>query len=141
VIAARWAMARGGDPEAPLRAAARAAERALEVNPGNAVAYQSLAEVHRWRAEWALRSGRPVGHEVREGRRSAAEALRRNPGLAAACLTEAALLAVQAEADPARRPDLLREARARLVDAERLNPLISRDAEPIEARLAELEEQ
>jgi predicted Ser/Thr protein kinase len=139
IIAARWTMVLGSSPEQHLRAAARAADRALRVNPDNAVAYQSLAEVSRWRAEWELTNHRPVQEEVREGRRIAAEALRRNPGLAAAYVTDAALLAVLADSAPMRRQELIRDARARLAEAERLNPLVSKDAEPIEARLAALE--
>jgi len=139
VIAARWAMDNQQSPDGRFRAADRAASRAIEVNPENSLAYQSAAEVHRWRATWALAEGRAVGDEIREGRRHIRDALARNPSLVAALITDAGLLAVNAEADPSRRRDLTRQARARLDEALKLNPLITRDAEPIIKRLDGLE--
>jgi len=139
VIAARWAMANQRSPEGLFRAADRAATRAIEVNPENSVAYQSAAEVHRWRAQWRLESGRSVSAEIEEGRRHIRNALARNPGLVAALITDAGLLAVNAEADPTRRRDLTRQARTRLDQALKLNPVITRDVEPIVKWLNDLE--
>jgi len=139
VIAARWAMDNKRSPDGRFRAADRAATRAIEVNPENSLAYQSAAEVHRWRAAWALAEGRAVGNEIRDGRRHIRDALARNPGLVAALITDAGLLAVNAEADPSHRRDLTRQARARLDEALKLNPLITCDAEPIIKRLDDLE--
>ncbi len=139
VIAARWAMANRRSPEGRFRAADRAATRAVEVNPENSVAYQSAAEVHRWRAEWELESGRSVSADINEGRKHIREALARNPGLSAAFLTDGGLLAIEAEADPTRRRDLSRQARRRLDEARKLNPLISNEIEPIVKRLDALE--
>jgi len=135
IIAARWAMDNGQSPIRILRTADRAATRAVEVNPENSVAYQSAAEVHRWLAEWRLATSQSVDGEVSEGRRHIRESLQRNPGLVAALITDAALLAVAAEADPTRRHTLTREARDRLDETLRLNSLRSRDVERIAARL------
>jgi len=139
ILAARWDLEHGRSPEARLTAADQAARRALQVNPENAVAYQSAAEVHRWRAEWALQQGRSAASELRAGHRKVVEALDRNPGLAAALVTDAGLLAVEAEADVGRRRALILKARSRLSEARELNPLISRELEPIEARLDRLD--
>ena len=75
IITARWAMSQGRSPAAALRAADRAVGRALEVNPENAVAYQSAAEVHRWRAEWSIQRGRGSVDEIRAGAASAGRTL------------------------------------------------------------------
>ncbi len=139
IIAARWDMANHRSPEERFRAADRAAIRAMEVNPENSVAYQSAAEVHRWRAEWELQSGRSVTADIEEGRRHIRESLERNPGLAYAYITDAGLLAIAAEADPARRRELERQARQRLDEALKLNPLVTREIEPIINRLDDLE--
>ena len=139
VIAARWDMANQRSPEGRFRAADRAATRAMEVNPENSVAYQSAAEVHRWRAEWELESGRSVTNDVNAGRKHIRASLARNPGLTAAFVTDAGLLAVEAEAEPTRRRDLSRQARQRLEEAHKLNPLVAREIEPIVKRLDRLE--
>ena len=139
IIAARWAMVNQLSPTSLFRAADRAADHAIEVNPENAVAYQSAAQVHRYRAEWKLAEGRSVDAEIREGRRHVGDALARHPGLSAALITDAALLAIAAEADPARRRGLVRQARQRLDEAQRLNPQILRDVEQIAAQLNRLE--
>ncbi|MCU0303480.1 MAG: protein kinase [Thermoanaerobaculales bacterium] len=136
VIAARWAMANGRSGERELRDAERAARRGLEVNPQNPIAYQSAAEVARWRAEAALLRGEPVAAEVRRGRRLVYEALARNPSLASALVTDAGLLIVEAESDPARRDELFRAARTRLDQASRLNPLIQREIDELSARIS-----
>jgi len=135
VIAARWAMINHRSPSEYFRAADLAADRAIEVNPENSVAYQSAAEVHRWRAEWDLAAGRPVDAEIRDGRRHIRDALARNPGLTKALVTDAALLVIQAESDPARRPDIIRQAAARLEEAQRLNPQILRENQALVASL------
>ena len=135
VIAARWDMANQQSPEGRFQAADRAATRAMEVNPENSVAYQSAAEVHRWRAEWELESGRSVTADVKEGRKHIRESLARNPGLVAAFVTDAGLLAIEAEAEPSRRVELSRKARQRLDEARKLNPLVTREIEPILRRL------
>ncbi len=139
VIAARWDMVNQRSPEARFRAADLAATRAMEVNPENSIAYQSAAEVHRWRAQWGLDSGRSVKSDVTEGRRHIRESLERNPGLYAAFVTDAGLLAIEAEADPVRRRELTRQARQRLDQAQSLNPLVTREIEPIVKRLDRLE--
>jgi serine/threonine-protein kinase len=138
VIAARWAMINHLSPTECFRAADLAASRAIEVNPENSVAYQGAAEVHRWRAEWDLAAGRPVDDEIRDGRRHIRDALARNPGLARALVTDAALLVIQAESDRFRRPDLIRQAAARLDEAQRLNPQILRENQPLVERLDSL---
>jgi serine/threonine-protein kinase len=138
VIAGRWAMKNGRSPAGRFRAADRAAALAIEVNPENSVAYQSAAEVYRWRAEWELSQGRSIRDEIREGRRLVRESLARNPGQTLAMITDAGLLSLQAASDPARRSDLVRQARARLAEAEELNPLIEGDARAIEQQLDRL---
>ena len=139
VIAARWAMANQLSPTSLFQAADRAADHAIEVNPENAVAYQSAAEVHRWQAEWKLARSRPVADEIREGRRHIKDALARNPGQVNALITDAGLLAINAEADPGRRRDLIGQARQRIDEALKLNPLVSREVEPTVKRLDSLE--
>ena len=99
------------------------------------MAYQGAAEVHRWRAEWKLTQQRSVSDEVREGRKHIRDALSRNPGLADALVTDAALLVIQAEAEPRGRTESLQQARVRLTEAQELNPLINRKTEPISRRL------
>jgi serine/threonine-protein kinase len=138
VIAARWAMTLGSSPVASLDAAGRAADRALAANINNAVAYQSAAEVHRWRAEWLLSNGRSPISEIQQGRRHIREALDRNPSLASAMITDAALLAIRAEADIERRRELIHSARSRLDEARRLNPLRARETDEIADRLNRL---
>jgi serine/threonine-protein kinase len=138
IIAGRWALQNGRSPADRYRAAGQAADRAMEVNPENSVAYQSAAEVRRWRADWFLTMGESVVAEVRSGRALVRESLARNPGSANAMITDAGLLAILAEAEPGRRPELDRQARSRLAEALRLNPLIGRKIEPIEVRLDSL---
>ena len=82
-----------------FEAASESAARALTVNPRNAVAYQSAAEVHRWRAEDRLRQGLSIRTDVNQGRRLVEQALALNPGLASAMVTGAALTTIQAEAE------------------------------------------
>ena len=137
VIAARWAMANRSPPARFFRAADLAADHAIEVNPGNSVAYQSAAQVHRYRAEWELAAGRPVDAEIREGREHIRDALAHNPGSAAALITDAGLLAIAAEGDPENRRELIRQARQRLDEAQKLNPL--RDVAAIVERLDRIE--
>ena len=107
-------------------AAQAAAEKALVANPQNAVAYQSAAEVRRWRAEWRLVEGESVVTELVEGQRLVEEALARNPGLASAMVTESALKTIQAEAeaDSRSRAALAAEASAGLRRALEVNPLL-----------------
>ncbi len=138
IIAVRWQIEHDRSPEASLQTAEHAAARALQVNPENAIAFQSAAEVHRWRAEWRYRRGVAVTDTIREGRGCILQALERNPGLSLAHLTDAGLLAIQAEAEPNRRSELVRQARAALAEANRLNPLIDRDAAVIAERLDRL---
>jgi len=139
VIAARWAMANQRSPERFFRSADRAADHAIEVNPENSIAYQSAAQVHLWRAEWKLARGRPVAAEIREGRRHIRDALARNPGLVAALITDAGLLVIEAEADRGQRRALVRQARLRIDEAQKLNPLVSREVEPTVKRLDSLD--
>ena len=139
VIVARWAMANDRSPTGRFKAADRAATLAIEVNPENSVAYQSAAEVHRWRADWEFSQGRSITDDILEGRRHVRESLDRNPGLSSAMITDAGLLALEAAADPSRRPDLIRQARSRLAEASKLNPLSSREVEPIAVALDALE--
>ncbi|MEX1308807.1 MAG: protein kinase [Candidatus Sulfomarinibacteraceae bacterium] len=139
IIAGRWAMANGRSPVGRFEAADRAATLAIEVNPENSVAYQSAAEVHRWRAVWELSQGRSIAAEIRDGRRHIRESLARNPGFTTAMITDADLLALHAAAVPERRPELIRQARARLEQAAALNPLTARDVEPVVARLDKIE--
>lgn len=139
IIAARWAMANHRSPMQLLSAADRAASLAMEVNPGNAVAFQSAAEVHRWRAEWMLARGLDVRDELREGRQHIARALELNPGSSAALITDAALLAIEADADPNRRAGLIARAKQLLAQARELNPLSGREADPVDARLARIQ--
>ena len=137
LLAARWAMRSGSSPAAHLTAAATAAESALAENPENAVAYQSAAELRRTRAEWKQQQGRPVHAEVVAGRRLTEQALTRNPGLANAMVTNAGLLAIQAETepDPRTRRALAADARNNLRRALEANPLLERETGNLRARV------
>ena len=110
----------------------------MTVNAGNAVAYQSAAEIQRWRAEWALSQGLPVERRIRAGREYVRASPERNPGLALAQLTDAALLIIRAEAEPASRRRWTAEAGSRLEEARRLNPMLSREIDALAERLGRL---
>ena len=124
-------------PIAYLDAATETAQRALTVNPRNAVAYQSAAEVHRWRAQSRLDRGRSVRTDLNEGRRLVDQALALNPGLARALITGAALTIIQAEAEePGRtRTALAAEAERTLSEALEINPLLERETEELRRRI------
>ena len=109
-------------------------------NPQNAVAYQSAAEVKRWRADWRLSQGLSVQTELVEGNRLVEEALASNPGLASAMITDSALKIIQAEseADPRSRSALVAEASASLRSALEVNPLLELETEELRRRIAEL---
>jgi hypothetical protein len=99
------------------------------VNPSNAAAFQTAAEVHRWRAEWWLHVERDVRGETAAGRRLTSEALRLNPNLANAMVTAAALDVVEAEAasDGRARRSLANRSLEALDRATELDPLLARD--------------
>ncbi|MEE4271362.1 MAG: protein kinase [Thermoanaerobaculales bacterium] len=138
LIAARWAMRNNLDPSPHFRAAEDASDLAMTVNSGNAVAFQSAAEIQRWRAEWALSQGLPVDRRIRAGREYVRTALERNPGLALTHVTDAALLIIQAEAQPASRRRSAAEAASRLDEARQLNPMLSREIDALAERLDRL---
>ena len=133
-------MRSGESPRRHLDAAADSADKALIVNPQNAVAYQSAAEVQRWRAEWRLNEGRSVRAELIEGQRLIEEALARNPGLANAMVTESTLNTIQAETeeDPRSRAALASEASAGLRRALEVNPLLELETAELRSRIAAL---
>ena len=110
----------------------------MAANPQNAVAYQSAARVHRWRAEWHLSEGRSVGADLIEGQRLVEEALKRNPGLAGSMVTDAALKTIQAESEsnPRIRSALLSDAASSLRKALEANPLLADETEELRARIA-----
>ncbi len=133
ILAARWAMRSDRDPGPFFDRAATAAQRALAANAANAVAFQTAAEVHRWRALGLVTAGEDPSAEVAAGRRLTAQALRLNPGLASAMVTDAALLMIQARgsSDPGARRRLSSEAAAHLRRATRLNPLLAGEAQQL----------
>jgi serine/threonine-protein kinase len=140
ILAARRAMHAGISPRSNFEAAAAAAGRALVANPQNAVAYQSAAEVHRWRAEWRLQQNRSIGTDLIEGKRQIEVALENNPTLAAAMVTEATLLVIQAESesDPRTRSALASQADGKLRQALEINPLLARETAELEERIGVL---
>ena len=133
-------MHAGISPRSNFEAAAAAAGRALVANPQNAVAYQSAAEVHRWRAEWRQQQAHSVGTDLLEGKRQIEIALEKNPTLAAAMVTEAALLVIQAESesDARTRTALALQAAGKLQQALEVNPLLERENAELEARITAL---
>jgi hypothetical protein len=130
-------MRSGVSPAPYLEAASAAAARALEVNPRNAVAFQSAAEVRRWRAEDRLRRGQSVRGDLAEGQRLVERALDLNPELALAMVTAAALKTIQAESEssPATRAALAAEGADMLRRARSINPLLERETAALEARI------
>jgi hypothetical protein len=130
-------MRNGASPQVYLAAADAAAAKAIAANPQSAVAYQSAARVHRWRAEWRLSQGRSVGEDLIEGQRHVEQALQRNPGLAGSMVTDAALKTIQAESesDPRIRSALLSDAGASLRKALEANPLLAGETVELNERI------
>jgi hypothetical protein len=133
-------MRSGESPAENLAAAANASEKALAANPRNSVAYQSAAEVHRWRAEWLNSQGRSIRSEIVAGRSLIERALARNPSSANAMVTGAALTIIQAsaETDPTVRGALLGEARSDLRRALEINPLLEAETGDLRRRIEAL---
>ena len=137
ILAARWVITKDQAPEVYFDAAAAAASKALAANPRNAVAYQSAAEINRWRAEHRLRQGLSIRADVREGRRLVERALALNPGLANALVTGAAITTVQAESESAEatRRALAAEADDALRRALEINPDLERETGELRRRI------
>jgi hypothetical protein len=130
-------MAQGMDPGSFFEAATASASTALTVNPRNAVAYQSAAEVHRWRAEDRLRRGLSIRTDLNEGRRLVERALELNPGLANALVTGAGLTTVQAESEAsvATRRALAADAADTIRRALEINPSLEKQTADLRRRI------
>jgi hypothetical protein len=126
-------MLQKSSPALPLAAAAARAEQALKINPSNSVAFQTAAEVHRWRAEWLAAEGRGTRAEIEAGLRQAERALAIDPHQGNALLSKAGLLLIRAESGRtlARRRKAANQAKTLLAHAIAINPLLSRAAAPM----------